>query len=311
MNNILITGGAGFIGRNFINQLQNKYDQIFVIDNFSLGIRDQFDCKNITIIEFDLKNEFLDYEKFGKCNIDEIWHFAANSDIAAGIENDLVDLENTFFTTLNTIKIAKKTRIKKFNFASSSAIYGNWNMPLKESLGPLKPISNYGSMKLASEAALLSFSHKNKNILNIFRFPNVVGVPATHGVIFDFINKIKRNGNLDVLGNGTQKKSYLHVSELINAMQYINENNNEDSLIINLGNNDDGITVKEIAEMVTSKFKKNIKISYGKNDFGWVGDIPKFKFDTERLNNMGWSPKLSSKEAVKLAIDEIYTQLIR
>ena len=91
MNNILITGGAGFIGRNFINQLQNKYDQIFVIDNFSLGIRDQFDCKNITIIEFDLKNEFLDYEKFGKCNIDEIWHFAANSDIAAGIENDLVD----------------------------------------------------------------------------------------------------------------------------------------------------------------------------------------------------------------------------
>ena len=94
-------------------------------------------------------------------------------------------------------------------------------------------------------------------------------------------------------------------------MQYINENNNEDSLIINLGNNDDGITVKEIAEMVTSKFKKNIKISYGKNDFGWVGDIPKFKFNTEKLNNMGWSPKLSSKEAVKLAIDEIYTQLIR
>ena len=118
----------------------------------------------------------------------------------------MVDLENTFFTTLNTIKIAKKYRIKKFNFASSSAIYGNWNIPLKENLGPLKPISNYGSMKLASEAALLSFLHKNKNILNIFRFPNVVGVPATHGVIFDFINKIKRNGNLDVLGNGTQKK---------------------------------------------------------------------------------------------------------
>jgi UDP-glucose 4-epimerase len=165
-------------------------------------------------------------------------------------------------------------------------------------------------MKLASEAALLSFSHKNKNILNIFRFPNVVGVPATHGVIFDFINKIKKNGNLDVLGNGTQKKSYLHVSELINAMEYVNENNNEDSLIINLGNNDDGITVKEIAEMVASKFENNIKISYGKNSFGWVGDIPKFKFDTDKLNNMGWSPKLSSKEAVKLAIDEIYNQLI-
>ena len=96
MNNILITGGAGFIGRNFINQLHNQYDQIFVIDNFSLGIRDQFDYENITIIEFDLKDEFLDYEKFGKYNIDEIWHFAANSDIEAGIENDLVDLENTF-----------------------------------------------------------------------------------------------------------------------------------------------------------------------------------------------------------------------
>ena len=130
MNNILITGGAGFIGRNFINQLHNQYDQIFVIDNFSLGIRDQFAYVNITIIEFDLKDEFLDYEKFEKYNIDEIWHFAANSDIEAGIENELVDLENTFFTTLNTIKIAKKYRIKKFNFASSSAIYGNWNIPL-------------------------------------------------------------------------------------------------------------------------------------------------------------------------------------
>ena len=309
MNNILITGGAGFVGRNFIDLLSSNYGKIYIIDNFSLGLRESFTSDKIKIIEFDLKNEFTIFDEIDCEELDEIWHFAANSDIPSGIKNINVDFENTFLTTLNTIKIAKKYKVKKFNFASSSAVYGDWNIALKESLGPLKPISNYGSMKLASEAILCSFGFKEEVDINIFRFPNVVGVPATHGVILDFFKKIKINGFLDVLGNGTQKKSYLHVKELINAMNFINNKSNDNINIINIGNNDNGITVKEIAELVVKKYDNEIKINYGENNYGWIGDVPRFKFNTDKLNNLGWRPKLSSYDSVELAINEIFNSL--
>ena len=243
-------------------------------------------------------------------NVDEVWHLAANSDIPAGIDNPRVDLKDTFLTTFFLLKASEKYSIKKFNFSSSSAVYGDWGQKaLKETLGPLKPISNYGAMKLASEAQICAAAESFLEEANIFRFPNVVGVPATHGVILDFFEKLKSDPScLQVLGDGNQKKSYLHVSELIDAMLFVSELNERSNRIeiVNIGCSDSGILVKDIAMMVKSLIAPTAEISYGSEDRGWVGDVPRFFYDTTYLKKMGWVPSLSSHKAVELAVKEIF-----
>jgi UDP-glucose 4-epimerase len=168
-------------------------------------------------------------------------------------------------------------------------------------------------MKLASEAQLSAAGESFLSRINIFRFPNVVGVPATHGVILDFINKLILNpSSLEVLGDGTQKKSYLHVSDLIRAMFVIRGLSSSQKIqLVNIGPLDDGITVQWIAEQVVKRVSPDARIIYGKGNKGWVGDVPKFCYSTQRLQSYGWSPKLNSADAVKRAIDEIATQLGR
>ncbi len=314
----LIAGGAGFIGVNLCRELLKHEREIIIADNFSLGTK-----KNINnflgdsfnnLVKIDLSQHSNIDKLFEFCNknfgqVDEIWHLAANSDIPAGVNDPNVDLMNTFLTTFNLLQGAALSRVKKFNFASSSAVYGDWlDTPLSETLGPLKPISNYGAMKLASEAQICAAAESFDIEVNIFRFPNVVGMPATHGVILDFINKLKSNpSELHVLGNGMQKKSYLHVSELINAMIFLSDKalRNDMVEIVNVGCDDDGILVSRIAEIVKSEISPSASISYGKENRGWLGDVPKFSYDISYLKSFGWRPKLSSEAAVKLAVKEI------
>jgi UDP-glucose 4-epimerase len=256
------------------------------------------------------ENAFLEAKQYGK--VTEVWHFAANSDIPAGVLNPDIDLKDTFLTTFEILKAMNKFDVKVINFASSSAIYGDFGDEIiHESIGPLLPISNYGAMKLASEAQISAASEGFLQRANIFRFPNVVGVPATHGVILDFINKLILNKNeLQVLGNGTQQKAYLHVSDLVNAMLLISNRQINDKVeIINIGPSDEGVTVKWIAEKVVLKVNPYAKIIYGDGNKGWVGDVPKFNYSTEKLKSFGWSPNLGSEEAVKRAINEIVLQL--
>jgi UDP-glucose 4-epimerase len=252
-------------------------------------------------------------ERHGR--IDEVWHLAANSDIPAGVDDPSVDLKDTFMTTFWLLEACRKFGVKKFNFASSSAVYGDWSgIPLSETLGPLKPISNYGAMKLASEAQICAAIESYLDVANIFRFPNVVGVPATHGVILDFFIKlITTPKRLDILGDGSQKKSYLHVSELINAMVFIStlENKTHGARVVNVGCDDSGILVSEIAQIVTSICSPNAKLEFGKTNRGWIGDVPKFSYDISYLKSLGWEPKLSSREAVEKAASEINKQFGR
>ena len=214
-------------------------------------------------------------------------------------------------TTFHVIKEMENFKIYNLYFASSSAIYGDHgNIKVSENSGPYEPISNYGAMKLASEGICTAAYEKFLKKLIIFRFPNVIGIPATHGVIFDFINKIIKSKyqKLQVLGNGKQKKNYLHVSDLIDAMLKI-KNSTKGKRIINIGQYDNGVEVQWIAEQVTKKFK-NIEIEYEKNSKGWVGDVPKFNYQLKNLKNLGWRPKLSSKEAIKKSINDILKQII-
>jgi UDP-glucose 4-epimerase len=316
----IIAGGAGFIGVNLAKKLLSLGHVVVIGDNLSLGSKKNIEqCVSTNLdnfIHIDLSSpegaiSLLEFCLKRHGRIDEVWHLAANSDIPAGVDNPLVDLKDTFMTTFWLLDACKKFGVKKFNFASSSAVYGDWGeVPLSEVLGPLSPISNYGAMKLASEAQICAARESFLDCATIFRFPNVVGVPATHGVIYDFIYKLKKTpSHLHVLGNGSQQKSYLHVSELVKAMIFVTKHKDVESCIqptiINIGNNDDGVTVRQIAQAVTGRCSPNSEISYEDKSYGWVGDVPRFKYDTSKLTSLGWTPVMNSTESVERAINEI------
>ena len=306
---ILVIGGAGFIGSVLIKSL-SKNNEVVVIDKLSLGSAKYLDLSAVTLHTINVNNVSNVINILGdNSKIDEVWHLAANSDIPAGVEDMNVDLDDTFMSTVSTLKLMKEIDCKRLYFASSSAVYGFNKNRLHEDIGPLMPISNYGAMKLSSEALISASLEFFLDKVCIYRFPNVVGVPATHGVILDFIKKLKKDiSTLEVLGNGTQQKTYLHVSELVEAMLFINSNTDNGMNYYNIGAMDDGVFVKQIAEETTKVISPDAKINYQKTDRGWVGDVPRFYYSVDKLKGLGWSPKMSSLEAVQRAVSEIASQ---
>lgn len=318
----IITGGAGFIGVNLINHLLQEGRIIYLIDNMSRGSpvyvenAAGYNHDYVKILDIDCANPDSLNRAFQSISligvIDEVWHLAANSDIPAGILDAQIDLKDTFLTTFYLLEAMKKFEVKKLFFASSSAVYGDFgDTSLVETLGPLLPISNYGAMKLSSEASISATSEIYFDQACIFRFPNVVGVPATHGVILDFINKLKVTpDSLSVLGDGSQKKAYLHVSDLIQAMLVVRAACIKETIqVINIGPLDDGVTVRWIAEEVVKRVSPYAKIEYGIGNKGWIGDVPRFNYSTKKLQSFGWKPQLDSAGAVNQAIHEIALQL--
>ena len=195
--------------------------------------------------------------------------------------------------------------IPQLVFASSSAIYGAHDGVLAEDTGPLFPVSNYGAMKLASEGAITAALETFLKRAWICRFPNVVGGRATHGVIFDFLKKLRANpAELEVLGDGAQEKPYLHVRELVDAMLFIFQNGRGRLNCFNIAPETGATTVRYIAEAVVRAAAPGARIRYTGGSRGWVGDVPKFRYDTGKLKALGWSAKLASNDAVELAIRE-------
>jgi UDP-glucose 4-epimerase len=315
----VVCGGAGFIGTNLSLRLIEEGRSVVVIDNLLRGSREflaaALGSSRLHFVEADLSERsaaqaaFASATKFGA--VDEVWHLAANSDIPAGVVNVDVDFKDTFMTTMEVLQCMRINNIKSLYFASSSAIYGDLGaQPLREDAGPLLPISNYGAMKLASEAVISAAAENFLERACLFRFPNVVGVPATHGVILDFVRKLRANFTfLEVLGNGTQRKAYLHVSDLVAAMLHVRSNPDiQGTLPINIGPVDEGVYVRWIAEQVVKRVAPSARIEFGIGDRGWVGDVPKFHYSTVKIQALGWKPALSSDAAVLRAIDEIATQ---
>jgi UDP-glucose 4-epimerase len=315
---ILITGVAGFIGCNLANLFTSRGIRVVGFDNLCRGDRSHIghlmENELFSFIEVDL-SDLNAYRSALKREhsieeITETWHMAANSDILAGVNDANIDLRDTFMTSFNTLELMKEYKIGILVFASSSAVYGDLGMKkLVEDVGPLFPISNYGAMKLASEAAISASVEGFLTKAFIFRFPNVIGTPATHGVMLDFIRKLKVTpDNLVVLGDGTQQKSYLHVEDLIEAMIYIRENATERLNYFNIGAGDIGISVHSIAEQVVKTVAPNATITYGQGNKGWVGDVPKFRYSIEKLEQLGWFPNRDSVEAVRYAVRQIVEQ---
>ena len=215
-------------------------------------------------------------------------------------------IQRTLQTTFAMLEAAKIHGIKHIAFASTSAVYGERDDLLTEDSGPLLPISNYGATKLASEALLSAAAETFLERLWILRFPNIVGPRATHGAIVDFMARLaSRPARLKVLGDGSQTKPYLHVAELLVAMQFIVAQATARRNVFNIGPSSPGSSVAFIAERVIARLAPGTPIAYSGGDRGWVGDVPRFRYSTARLARLGWQPRLSSDQAVLRAIDEL------
>lgn len=305
---ILVTGGAGFIGSHLDDALITKGHQLTIVDNLVLGRKENIEHlignPNFSFIEADLLDMPKMREIFAEGKFDMVYHLAANSDIQKGGKDPIVDYNLTFNTTFNVLQLLKEFEIKKFFFASTSAIYGETYDVLNEDYGPLKPVSNYGAGKLASEAFISAFSSTYGIQTWITRFPNVVGERFTHGVIYDFIKKLRNNPEeLEVLGNGEQCKPYVYVKDLVEAILYVIDHASEKYNVYMIGS-DSRTKVKEIAAMVIEEMGLNAKIGYTGGDRGWVGDVPEFRYDLTKINKLGWTAPHNSNESVRLAIQK-------
>ncbi len=305
---ILVTGGAGFIGSHLDDALIARGHDITVVDNLVLGRKENIehllDNPQFKFMEVDILDSIAMHKVFEEGNFDMVYHLAANSDIQKGGKDPMVDYNLTFNTTFNILQLLKEFEIKKFFFASTSAIFGETYDVLNEDYGPLKPVSNYGAGKLASEAFISAFSSTYGIQTWITRFPNVVGERFTHGVIYDFIKKLHNNPDeLEVLGNGEQCKPYVYVKDLVEAILYVIDHASDKYNVYMIGS-DSRTKVKEIAAMVIEEMELNAKIRYTGGDRGWVGDVPEFRYDLTKINKLGWTAPHNSNESVRLAIQK-------
>lgn len=308
-----VTGGAGFIGCHLVDRLMQGNNDVTVFDNLSSGRRAFMEHhRNNNNFEF-VQADLLGLREVKKAikGYDIVFHLAANPDARLGIENTDLDMKQETIATYNVLEAMRVNKIKKIVFSSSGTIYGETPViPLSEDYGPVLPISLYGAGKVASEGLISAFCHTFDMQAWIFRFANIVGERGTHGVIFDFINKLKKNPReLEILGDGTQEKPYLYAKDCIEGIIFGLENSNERVNVFTLGC-DSSTDVTTIANMVVKEMDlKNVRFKYTGGDRGWPGDVPQVRFNCGKINNLGWKARYTSDEAVRLAVKVLVKEL--
>ena len=309
---MLIIGGAGFIGATLTKQLINMGSEVIILDKFHHGTA-HFDPRNysqVKVIDINLNSSLKCMAILEGLEFDFTFHLAANSDVKTGSQDKTLDYSDTLLTTLNLNQISKVTKLGHVVFASSSAIFGvgqiSWHE--KSNMRPVFPISTYGECKLISEELLVkNLSDGNFEKLSIVRFPNVVGEHATHGILFDFANQYLANKEvLYVLGDGTQTKPYLLVTELVSViLDYLNSAQ-ASILTLNYLNlsPSDTISVKDIVRIFCEEFNYQPKVVFGDQPFGWVGDVPKYSFAPNQFTEMFNCSSYAIRAATKLLYQE-------
>ena len=240
-----------------------------------------------------------------------VFHLAAISDIRRGVADTRLDLEQGTIATHNVLESMRLNDVKKILFSSSNVVYGEvTKMPTPEDYGPLLPISFYAASKLAGEALITAYCHNFGFQCWIYRFGNIVGSRATHGIVYDFYHKLKQNPKeLEVLGDGQQSKPYLEVSDCIEALVFGILNGSQPVNVFNLGT-DGATSVKTIVKIVLEEMQlRDVEIKYTGGKRGWAGDIPTVRLDSSKIRNLGWQSKYSSDEAVRLACQSILKSL--
>jgi UDP-glucose 4-epimerase len=309
--NILVAGGAGFIGSHLCDALLDKGNTVIVADKLVMGIQNiehLKDNKNFKFYEMELANQVNVDKLFSENKIDVVYHMAANSDIQKGGKEPSIDFNDTLLTTRALLEGMRKYDVKRLFFASTSAVYGEMlDVVLNEETGGVKPVSYYGGAKLASEALISSYVSMCDMNAVVFRFPNVIGPRLTHGAVFDFIKKLKKNpAELEILGDGTQCKPYIYVLDLVDAIVKLTEEFKSGEEVYNIGVKSEGTTVTHIAEIVVDVLGlENVEFKYTGSDRGWKGDVPRFVYDISKILATGWEPKHTSDEAVRQTVMDV------
>jgi len=303
---VLVTGGAGLIGSYLATDLVENGTNVIVADNLSKGDRSRIPSE-AEFIQADLTNEG-DVAKIVTDEIDIVFHLAAYTD--TNYDNDRKLFEENTEMTYNLLERMEKVGISNIAFTSSSTVYGEAPRPTPEDYAPMEPISIYGSSKLADEALLSTYARSYDFTVWVFRFANIVGPNQRGTVIPDFVEKlIDDPSTLEILGNGRQEKSYLHVSECVEAMKHIVEHAKGDLNTYNLGTRTT-TSVTAIADIVCDEIDLDPTYSYTGGVRGWTGDVPKMRLSIEKLSSLGWEPDLSSHESVRRGAREISNELM-
>jgi UDP-glucose 4-epimerase len=305
---VVVTGGAGAIGTFVVRSLVQDGHPVRVVDNLSSGRREFLEPLlsegKATLHVADVRvAETIEPEFRGAS---AVWHLAANPDIRLGTSDPRVDLENGTIATFRVLEAARRTDVPTVLFSSSSVVYGLPSVfPTPEEYGPLLPQSLYGASKLAAEGLLSAYAHSYGLKAYIFRFANIIGPIMTHGILYDFAQKLRRDPTtLEVLGDGRQSKSYLRVEECVEAMRFVSQHAGDLVNVYNLGTRD-RISVAEIAQKVVAAHGDRARIVYTGGTRGWIGDVPTLLLSTAKVEALGWHPRHSSGEAVDITIREM------
>ena len=308
----LIVGGAGFIGSHFVDRLlEIAENEVHIYDNFTSGREWHFE-HHLKDPRFGVTRGHVEDASslvlaMSECT--RVIHLASNPDIAKAMINPTIDFYQGTALTSNVVEAARLANVREILYASGSGVYGDLgHFEAHEDQGALIPSSPYGASKLAGEALLSAYSAMFGIKCSAFRFANVVGPRQTHGVGFDFIRRLRQQPNcLEILGDGQQSKSYIHVDDVVSAVLMMSSSRVEDFEVFNVSTRD-YITVNEIAELaleVLGLTKRTTEFSYTGGDRGWKGDVPVVRMSTERIQLRGWNPVRGCRDALKAAMQEI------
>jgi UDP-glucose 4-epimerase len=310
---VLVTGGAGFMGSHLVDSLMRTKAKVRVLDNLSNGslenIKTWLNSPGFKFVNGDLLKKADIAQAIKGCQI--VFHLAANPEVRLSSVAPDVHFKQNVMTTYNLLEALRTSKnAEYFVFTSSSTVYGDASkIPTPEDYAPLEPISVYGASKLASEALITAYAHTYGFKAVIYRLANITGPRSSHGVIYDFIGKLRKNPReLEILGDGTQAKSYLHVDDCVDAMLFAYEKISKPVEVFNLGS-EDWVNVKSIAQIVVEEMSlKNVAYNFtGGVDGGrgWKGDVKYMLLAIEKLKSQGWKPKTNSTQAVRATAQSI------
>ena len=314
----LVTGGAGFIGSHLCDSLAQRNWEITILDNLSSGSIENIQHllkqipRKVKLVKGDCTNAL--HAKKALKNVEVVFHFAANPEVRLELSDAQTCFQQNIYATYTLLQqLRNNQKTHTIIFPSTSTVYGEpKTIPTPENYAPLQPISLYGASKLACEALISAYAHNYNFKTIIYRLANIVGPRSKRGVIYDFIQKLKRNPKgLEILGDGTQNKSYLYITDCIQAIFTGLEKSKSRVEIFNVGS-EDQTNVKTIAKLIIEEAKlKNVKLIYtGGVDGGrgWKGDVKNMLLDISKLKFLGWKPEFKSEQAIRKATKHLMTQ---
>ncbi len=302
--NVLVTGGAGFIGSYVVEKLVEEKCKVTVIDDLSAGNLKTIEPlrEKIEFVKADIRDEDI-LQKISSKK-DTIFHFAADPDVRSSVIDPTKSYSINAYGTFLILETMRRLDIPNIVFASSGGtLYGQVDQfPTPEDV-QFRPISAYGATKAVAESYLSAYAASYGITAVSLRYANIFGPRSAHGVMFDFYHKLKKNPKkLEILGDGKQVKSYLYITECIDASFIAAKSVNKGYDALNIGS-DTWTTVDEIASVISSELGlKNVKYTYTGGQSGWTGDVFKMLLATDKIKKLGWKQKISTEEGIRLYI---------